>query len=164
MGGVEHLRTAAAEFGWTVNKVFTDRPASARKGRERHPGGGVAAGSHLARRGPEGADGWPCRAGRSLTDLVALLDTCRIAGVSLWLDQEKLDTAASNGLSLFDLAGMMGHHLRQGAPEAHLGRATGCSCRLSEIWPTAGAGIQSREGQAVARGGEVQIVANHNAG
>ncbi len=54
------------------------------------------------------------RAGRPPVDLVSFLETCRAADVSLWLDQEKLDTTASNGLSLFDVAGMMAHHLRQG--------------------------------------------------
>jgi DNA invertase Pin-like site-specific DNA recombinase len=51
--------------------------------------------------------------GRSPVDPVTFMETCRAAGVSLWLDQEKLDTTASNGLSLFDVAGMMAQHLRQ---------------------------------------------------
>ena len=41
------------------------------------------------------------------------METCRTAGVSLWLDQKGLDTAGSNGLPLFDLTEMMAFHLRQ---------------------------------------------------
>lgn len=53
------------------------------------------------------------RVGRSFADLVAFLEVCRSGGVSLWLDQARIDTAGSNGLSLFDVAGMLAHHQRQ---------------------------------------------------
>ena len=33
------------------------------------------------------------RIGKSLIDLVGFLETCRVAGVSLWLDEQRLDTA-----------------------------------------------------------------------
>jgi DNA invertase Pin-like site-specific DNA recombinase len=38
---------------------------------------------------------------------------CRDGGVSLWFNEQRLDTARSNGLSIFDTADMMAHHLRQ---------------------------------------------------
>jgi DNA invertase Pin-like site-specific DNA recombinase len=53
------------------------------------------------------------RVGRSLKELVAFIETCRAAGVGLYLHEPAMDTATSNGISLFDLAGMMAHHLRQ---------------------------------------------------
>lgn len=93
--------------------MFTDRPTSAKKGRDRRPG--EAALLDVIRRGEVrrvlmiGID----RVGRSLTVLVAFLETGRTAGVSLWLDEVRLDTETGNGLSLFDLAGMMALHLRQ---------------------------------------------------
>jgi DNA invertase Pin-like site-specific DNA recombinase len=49
----------------------------------------------------------------SLADLVTFMEACRTAGVSLWLDEQGLDTAGSNGLPLFDLTEMMAFHLRQ---------------------------------------------------
>lgn len=109
---IEHLKTVAADRRWTVTKVFSDRPASVKK--DRRPGemallDAIRAGE-VQKVLMVGID----RMGRSLADLVSVLETCRAAGVSLWLDQEKLDTTASNGLSLFDVAGMMAHHLRQG--------------------------------------------------
>ena len=51
--------------------------------------------------------------GRSLTDLVTFMEVCRMTGVSLWLDEQQLDTAASNGLRLFNVTEMMAFHLRQ---------------------------------------------------
>ena len=44
---------------------------------------------------------------------MAFLETCRTAGVALWIDEQRIDTAASNGMSLFDCAAMMALHLRQ---------------------------------------------------
>jgi DNA invertase Pin-like site-specific DNA recombinase len=53
------------------------------------------------------------RIGRSLVDLVAFMDMCRVAGVVVWLDEQELDTAESNGLPLLDVMAMMALHLRQ---------------------------------------------------
>ncbi len=110
---VDHLKTIAGESAWTVSNVFVDRPVTVRRGRERRPG--EAALIAAIRRGDvqkvlvTGID----RIGRCLDELVAFLETCRVAGTSLWLDDRKLDTAISNGLSLFDLAAMMTMHQRQ---------------------------------------------------
>ena len=53
------------------------------------------------------------RIGRSLAELVGLIEMCRSRGVALYIHAQGLDTATSNGLSIFDLAGMMALHLRQ---------------------------------------------------
>jgi DNA invertase Pin-like site-specific DNA recombinase len=53
------------------------------------------------------------RIGKSLVELVSFMEACRTAGVSLWLDEQGLDTAGSNGLPLFDVTAMMAFHLRQ---------------------------------------------------
>jgi DNA invertase Pin-like site-specific DNA recombinase len=108
---IERLQAVARERGWTVPNVFSDRPATAKK--DRRP-------SELAlidaiRSGGvqkvliSGID----RVGRTLADLVTFMEVCRTAGVSLWLDEQGLDTAGSNGLPLFDLTEMMAFHLRQ---------------------------------------------------
>lgn len=57
------------------------------------------------------------RVGRSLVDSVSFLETCRAAVVSLWIGQERLDTETDNGLSLFEVAGMPSHQLRQNRRE-----------------------------------------------
>jgi DNA invertase Pin-like site-specific DNA recombinase len=53
------------------------------------------------------------RLGQSLIDLIGFIEECCSAGVSLYAHEQRLDTAASNGLSLFDFNGMLVHYLRQ---------------------------------------------------
>jgi DNA invertase Pin-like site-specific DNA recombinase len=108
---VNRLKTVAAEHGWTVTRVFTDRPTAAKKDRRT---GEMALIEAIRSGGVEkvliyGID----RIGRSLVDLVAFLEMCRTGGITLWLDAQKLDTANADGLTLFDVAGMMAFHLRQ---------------------------------------------------
>jgi DNA invertase Pin-like site-specific DNA recombinase len=108
---IAHLTTVANERGWTVVQAFIDRPATVKK--DRRP-------SELAlieaiRSGVVdkvlifGID----RVGRTLADLVTFMEVCRTAGVSLWLDEQRLDTAGSNGLRLFSVTEMLAFHLRQ---------------------------------------------------
>jgi DNA invertase Pin-like site-specific DNA recombinase len=110
---VERLRTVATERGWPVAQVFVDRPTTVRKGLERRPG--EAALLDAIRSGTIdkvlvfGID----RVGRSLIELVNFLETCRTAGVSVWLDDQGIDTGASHAMALFDLSTMMALHLRQ---------------------------------------------------
>jgi DNA invertase Pin-like site-specific DNA recombinase len=54
-----------------------------------------------------------CRIGKSLIELVGFIETCRANSVSVYLDQQNIDTAESNGLSMFDMAAMLALHLRQ---------------------------------------------------
>ena len=107
------LRCVAAERGWTVTSVFSDRPTTARKGQDRRSG--ELALIHAIRSGA--IDGVLLlsidRIGKSLVDLVGFMETCRLLDVSLWVEEQKLDTATSNGMSLFDLSTMMASHLRQ---------------------------------------------------
>ena len=53
-----------------------------------------------------------CRVGPS-SELVGFLETCRARGVALYLHEQQIDTATSNGVSLLDVAPLMVHHLRQ---------------------------------------------------
>jgi DNA invertase Pin-like site-specific DNA recombinase len=107
------LRAVAIEQDWTVCKVFTDGPTSARKSRERRPGEtGLV---ETIRRGDvekvlvHSVD----RVGRSLTDLIVFVEVCRAEGVSLYLHEQGIDTATSNGLTLFYVAAMLALHVRQ---------------------------------------------------
>lgn len=110
---MERLRTVAAKRDWSVAQVFIDRPMTVQGGLERRPG--EAALPDAIRSGTIdrvlvlGID----RVGRSLVELVNFLEMCRSAGVSLWLDDQGIDTATNDGISLFDLGTMMAFHLRQ---------------------------------------------------
>ena len=110
---MEHLATIAAERDWTVVHVFTDRPTAVRKGQDRRPGE-LALLDAIQTRSIERVLVWSIdRVGKSLIDLIGMMETCRLAGTSLWVEEQKLDTATSNGMSLFDLSTMMASHLRQ---------------------------------------------------
>ena len=79
-----------------------------------------------------------CRVGRSLTELVGFLETCRARGVALYLHEQQIDTATSNGVSLLDVAPLMVHHLRQSRRSKILrGRLRLVHCRLSWHAPIA---------------------------
>jgi len=49
-----------------------------------------------------------CRVGKTVPDLVSFLETCRSAGVSLWIDEQSIETVA-----LFAFSKLMALHLRQ---------------------------------------------------
>jgi DNA invertase Pin-like site-specific DNA recombinase len=110
---IERLRKVAAERGWTITHVFADRPTSVKKGQDRRPGE-IALINAIQSGGIDVVLLWSIdRIGRTLADLVAFMETCRSAGVAVYLDQERIDSAETNGLSLFDLSAMMAVHLRQ---------------------------------------------------
>jgi DNA invertase Pin-like site-specific DNA recombinase len=109
---VDHLRATATEHGWTVVSVFTDDPMTVKKGRERRPGETVLRDA-IRHGGIQLVLIWSIdRVGRSLEELVQFLEMCRSACVSLWLNEQKLDTTKSNSLSIFDMAGLMALHVR----------------------------------------------------
>jgi DNA invertase Pin-like site-specific DNA recombinase len=110
-GQIERLQTVARERGWTVSRVFTDRPATVKK--DRRPGE-VALIEAIRDGDVDKALIWSIdRVGRSLVDLVGFMETCRTAGTALYLHEQKIDTATSNGTALLDVAGMMAFHLHQ---------------------------------------------------
>jgi DNA invertase Pin-like site-specific DNA recombinase len=109
----ERLRQIAAERGWTITHVFTDCPMTVRKGHDRRPGE-IALMNAIQSGRIDVVLLWSIdRIGKSLVELVGFMETCRRHDVSLWVEEQKLDTATSNGLSLFDLSTMMASHLRQ---------------------------------------------------
>jgi DNA invertase Pin-like site-specific DNA recombinase len=109
----DHLKAVASDRGWTVIATFNDRPMSIRASKDRRLGENALVDA-VRRGGVQKVLLWDVdRVGRSLTELVAFIETCRAAGVGLYLHEPAMDTATSNGISLFDLAGMMAHHLRQ---------------------------------------------------
>jgi DNA invertase Pin-like site-specific DNA recombinase len=110
----ECLQAVATSHRWTVAKMLSDRPMPMKRGREQRPG--ETALLTAIRTGSVNKvlifsiD----RLGRSLPELVGLLETCREAGVEVYIHDRRIDTATSNGLSLFDFGQMMALHLRQG--------------------------------------------------
>lgn len=117
---IDYLKVIAAQRGWAVAHVFVDRPTSVRKGQDRRLG--EIALLDMIRHGDlQKVLVWSIdRLGRSLVELAGFLEACRAADVSLWMNQQNLDTATSNGVSLFDLSAMMALHHRQSRRDAIL--------------------------------------------
>jgi DNA invertase Pin-like site-specific DNA recombinase len=91
--------------------VFTDRPATVKK--DRRPGE-VALLDAIRSGLVDKVLLWSIdRVGRTPTDLVTFMEACRTSSVTLWLDEQGLDTETSNGISMLDLSAMMAFHLRQ---------------------------------------------------
>ena len=159
---VERLKTVAAERGWTVCQIFTDRPTSAR-GPDRRPGE-VALIDAIRNGTIDRVLIWSvCRIGKSLPDLVSFMEMCRTAGVALWICMSNgSDTETSNGMSLFDLTAMMALHLRQSRRDRILrgqAAARSLSIRFGRP-PIPTAKIEKAktfpgDGQGSSRGGEV---------
>jgi DNA invertase Pin-like site-specific DNA recombinase len=110
---IERLKNVAANQSWTIARVFSDHTMPTKRKRERRPG--EAALMAAIRSG--GVDKVLTfsidRPGRSLAELVGMLEACRTAGVDIYINDLRMDTANGNGLSLFDLGAMMACHLRQ---------------------------------------------------
>jgi predicted site-specific integrase-resolvase len=146
---IEALRAVVAENSWTVKMVLTDRPMPIRKGKEKRPGEDVLLAA--IRRGEvQRVLVWSVdRIGRSLPDLIAFIETCRSAGVGLYLHDREIDTTTSNGLSLFDLTSMMAFHLRQSRRDRILRGQAAAQKFECEVRTTAHFGRQDGEGQRI---------------
>jgi DNA invertase Pin-like site-specific DNA recombinase len=111
---IDELKRFAAERGWAVEHVFTDHPTLVKKGQDRRPGE-LALVHAIQSVAVEKVLMWSlCRIGKPLTELITFLETCRSAGVALYLDQEKIDSAETNSLSLFEVSKLFALHIRQG--------------------------------------------------
>src|SRR5271166_4453903 len=110
---IERLKTIAGARGWMVAHVFSDRPTSTKAGSDRRPGE-MAMIDTLRSGAIDRVLIWSIdRVGKSLADLVAFMETCRTACAAVYLDEQGVDSATSNGLALFDLAAMLAFHVRQ---------------------------------------------------
>ena len=145
---VASLRTIAADNGWLVAKVFIDRPTTMNKGRDRRPGQmalleAIRSGS-VDRVMLNSID----RVGRTLAEFVGFVEMCRASSVALYLHEQRLDTATSNGLSIFDLTEMMALHLRQSRRETNSSWSSCGTCSIRSVWSASNLRLQGRESQA----------------
>lgn len=99
------LRGAAARMGWEVVGEFIDRGISGAKGRKDRPRLDAML-KGVARKEFDIVAAWSVdRLGRSLIDLVGLLQELHSTGVDLYLHQQGINTTTPAGKALF---GMMG--------------------------------------------------------
>jgi DNA invertase Pin-like site-specific DNA recombinase len=157
---IDELMRIAAVRGWAVEHVFKDHPTSVKKGQDRRPGeltliDAIRSGT------VERVLVWSvCRIGKSLTELASLLETCRAASVTLYLHQEKIDSAETNGLSLFDVSKLLAVHIRQGHRDRILrGQAAARALNVRFGRPPLGKAKVERAKQLLSAGKGVREVA-----
>src|SRR5437879_6044672 len=100
------LEAVAARSGWQIVKVYEDAGISGAKGREQRPGLDALMKAVNAKEFEMVAAWSVDRLGRSLTDLLAILQALHDKGVDLFLHQQGLDTSTTAGRAMFQMLGV----------------------------------------------------------
>jgi len=100
------LEAVAGRLGWQVVKVFEDAGISGAKGRDKRPGLDAMLKAVNAREFDMVASWSVDRLGRSLTDLLSILQSLHDKGVDLFLHQQGLDTSTTAGKAMFQMLGV----------------------------------------------------------
>lgn len=100
------LEAVAARSGWQIVKVFEDAGISGAKGRDKRPGLDAMLKAVNAREFDMVAAWSVDRLGRSLTDLLSILQGLHEKGVDLFLHQQGLDTSTTAGKAMFQMLGV----------------------------------------------------------
>ena len=100
------LEAVAARSGWQVVKVYEDAGISGAKGRDERPGLDALLRAVNAKEFDMVAAWSVDRLGRSLTDLLGILQALHDKGVDLFLHQQGLDTSTSAGKAMFQMLGV----------------------------------------------------------
>src|SRR6267143_3968628 len=100
------LDAVAARSGWQVVKTYEDAGISGAKGRDKRPGLDAMMKAVNAKEFQMVAAWSVDRLGRSLTDLLAILQALHDKGVDLFLHQQGLDTSTTAGRAMFQMLGV----------------------------------------------------------
>jgi DNA invertase Pin-like site-specific DNA recombinase len=100
------LEAVAARSGWEVVKVYEDAGISGAKGRDNRPGLDAMMKAVNAKEFDMVAAWSVDRLGRSLTDLLSILQGLHEKGVGLFLHQQGLDTTTTAGKTMFQMLGV----------------------------------------------------------
>jgi DNA invertase Pin-like site-specific DNA recombinase len=100
------LEAVAERSGWQVVQVYEDSGISGAKGRDKRPGLDTMMKGVNAKEFDLVATWSVDRLGRSLTDLLAILQDLRDKGVDLFLHQQGLDTSTTAGKAMFQMLGV----------------------------------------------------------
>ena len=100
------LEAVAARSGWEVVKVYEDAGISGAKGRDKRPGLDAMMKAVNAKEFDMVAAWSVDRLGRSLTDLLSILQGLHEKGVGLFLHQQGLDTTTTAGKAMFQMLGV----------------------------------------------------------
>ena len=100
------LEAVAKRSGWEVVKVYEDAGISGAKGRDKRPALDAMLKAANAREFELLAAWSVDRLGRSLTDLLSILQALHDKRVDLFLHQQGLDTSTSAGRAMFQMLGV----------------------------------------------------------
>src|SRR5277367_2578596 len=100
------LEAVAKRSGWEIVKVYTDAGISGAKGRDDRPGLDAMLKAVNSREFDMVAAWSVDRLGRSLTDLLGILQHLKDKGVDLFLHQQGLDTSTTAGKAMFQMLGV----------------------------------------------------------
>jgi DNA invertase Pin-like site-specific DNA recombinase len=100
------LEAIAARSGWQIVKVFQDAGISGAKGRDKRPGLDALLKAVNGKEFDMVAAWSVDRLGRSLTDLLGILQALHDKGVDLFLHQQGLDTSTTAGKAMFQMLGV----------------------------------------------------------
>jgi DNA invertase Pin-like site-specific DNA recombinase len=100
------LEVVAARSGWQIVKVYEDAGISGAKGRDKRPGLDAMMKAVNAKEFDMVAAWSVDRLGRSLTDLLGILQGLHDKGVDLFLHQQGLDTSTTAGKAMFQMLGV----------------------------------------------------------
>src|SRR5450755_2413170 len=100
------LEAVAARSGWHIERVYEDAGISGAKGRDKRPGLDAMLKAVNAKEFDMVAAWSVDRLGRSLTDLLGVLQGLHDKGVDLFLHQQGLDTSTTAGKAMFQMLGV----------------------------------------------------------
>jgi DNA invertase Pin-like site-specific DNA recombinase len=100
------LVAVAERSGWKVVRICEDAGISGAKGRDKRPGLDAMMKAANAKEFDMVASWSVDRLGRSLTDLLAILQNLHEKGVGLFLHQQGLDTSTTAGKAMFQMLGV----------------------------------------------------------
>ena len=103
---LRELSAVADRSGWEIWKVYEDAGISGAKGRDQRPGLEAMMKAVNAREFDMVATWSVDRLGRSLTDLLGILQDLQEKGVDLFLHQQGLDTSTTAGKAMFPMLGV----------------------------------------------------------
>ena len=103
---LRELSAVADRSGWDIWKVYEDAGISGAKGRDKRPGIDAMMKAVNAKQFDLVAAWSVDRLGRSLTDLLGILQDLKEKGVDLFLHQQGLDTSTTAGKAMFRMLGV----------------------------------------------------------
>ena len=120
---LEELKRWAKNAGHAVVKVFEDQGISGAKGRDQRPGFDALLKAAVRREFDIIAVWSSDRLGRSMKDLIEVLQTVRESGRGLYIHTQALDTTTPSGRAMFQMLGVFAEFEREMIVNAGLSRA-----------------------------------------